>query len=146
MKTPNAPIVVGVDGSASSLDALRRAAALAQALDAPLRVVTIWDYPAILEGGYSMEGWSPEGNAQEILSDALLETFDGAPPAGLTSAIRQGSTTTTLLDESSRAQMLVLGSRGQGGFASLLLGSISANCAQHAHCPVLIVRGDMSNA
>lgn len=139
--TDQRPIVVGVDGSPSSLDALLRAATMSRLLDAPLRVVTTWDYPGMLDGGYAMEGWSPEHDAREINADALLVVFRGEVPNNLTSVIREGGASATLIDESSRAQMLILGSRGQGGFASLLLGSVSATCAQHAHCPVLIMHG-----
>lgn len=142
--TETTPIVVGVDGSPSSLDALRRGATLAQALNAPLRVVTTWDYPAILDGGYAMEGWSPEGNAREVLSDALAQAFHGSPPAGLTSEVREGPAASVLIDESSSAQMLIIGSRGHGGFVGLLLGSVSSVCSQHARCPVLIMHGGTS--
>ncbi len=134
------PVVVGIDGSDASLAALRQATTIAEALNAPLRVVTTWYIPKMLEGGFAMDGWSPEHDAQEILSDSLEKAFHGNPPPHLTSDVIEGPPARVLLDESSRAQMLVVGSRGHGGFAGLLVGSVSSACAQHARCPVLIVR------
>ncbi len=134
------PIVVGVDGSDSSLAALHQGVRLSKALDLPLRVVTSWSHPTTLEGGYAMNGWSPERDAREILSITLDKAFHGDPPANLTSAAVEGLPAHVLLEESKRAEMLVVGSRGHGGFVGMLMGSVSSACAQHAHCPVLIVR------
>lgn len=134
-------IIVGVDGSPSSRDALICAAEIAKAFGAPLRAVTTWEFPAMLEAGYLIEGWSPEGDAREILSATIDEAFRGDVPAALTQVTAEGSTAAVLIDESSRAQMLVVGSRGHGGFAGLLLGSVSSACATHARCPVLIMHG-----
>ncbi len=139
--TAVSPIVVGVDGSPSSRDALIRAATIAEALKAPLRVVTTWDFPSMLASGYDSERWSPEADAREILSDALVDAFPGDLPANLIRVVTQGKAAPALLEESWHAQMLVVGSRGHGGFAGLLLGSVSSALAQHAHCPVLVMHG-----
>ena len=139
-------ILVAVDGSDSSIEALRRAALIATAIDAPIEAVTTWEYPALLESYYPLEGWSPEEDARQILSTAVEKAFHGSPPMRLSTKTLHGPAARTLIDESQDAFMLVLGSRGHGGFAGLLLGSVSTTCAQHAHCPVLIMHGPASAA
>lgn len=130
-------VLVGVDGSASSIDALRYAARIAEAFEAPLTVVTTWNYPAFTSA-YVPDSWSPEKDAEEILDVSIEQAFADSPPR-LQRAVLAGPTAQTLIEASRRSSMLVLGSRGHGGFAGLLLGSVSAACAEHAHCPVLIV-------
>lgn len=137
--TANAPILVGVDGSDSSLDALRYAATLADALRLPIRAIMTWDYAALIDL-YSMPDRSPDKETAVLLDAAIKDVFGDDPPVGLTAAVIAGPAPSVLIDESRRAEMLVIGSRGRGGFAGLLLGSVSATCATHAHCPVLIVR------
>ena len=138
-------ILVGVDASASSVAALRKAAELAAALHAPIHAVTVWHAPATFDGTFAAEVWSPEAEAREVLDASISEAFPEGPPADLTSSIIPGPTASSLIDESRKAGMLVLGSRGRGGFRGLLLGSVSATCAQHAHCPVLIMHGHASS-
>lgn len=133
-----ARIIVGVDGSDSSLMALRRGAQIATALDAPLEAITTWEYPVTLDGYYPID-WSPEGDAEKTLADATAQAFQGSPPPGFTQTVIEGPTARVLIEQSAHASMLVLGSRGHGGFVGLLLGSVSATCAAHAHCPVLIM-------
>ena len=135
----NAPILVGIDGSDPSLDALRYAAKVSAALGAPLRAITTWDYPALADL-YPLAGWSPDQDAAMILETSIKAVFAGDPPADLSAAVVAGPAVPALIKESHGAEMLVLGSRGRGGFAGLLLGSVSSTCATHAHCPVLIVR------
>lgn len=136
-------IIVGVDGSPSSIAALKYAARLASALHAPLEAVTTWTYPPVTGAELVIE-WQPEQDAQQILDASVADAFGDAPPEGLTRTVLPGSPARTLIDASETSGMLVLGSRGRGGFAGLLLGSVSAACAQHAHCPVLIVRPEPS--
>jgi nucleotide-binding universal stress UspA family protein len=131
-------IVVGVDGSASSIDALRYAATLATALTSPLQVVTTWVAPAA--GSYYSRGeWPPEADAESQQKEAISAAFGESPPSDMTATVVPGPAARTLIDLSADARMLVLGSRGHGGFAGLLLGSVSATCAEHARCPVLVV-------
>ena len=132
------PILVGVDGSEPSIDALRRAATIAIALETPIEAVTTWEYP-MMNDGYYPDGWSPENDAELILEAAVGTAFPDGAPADLRRTILHGSTARVLIDYSETASMLVLGSRGRGGFAGLLLGSVSAACAAHAHCPVLVM-------
>ena len=131
-------IVVGVDGSSSSVAALRYAARMATALDAPLEAVITWSYPAFVDP-YLVAHWSPEEDAEEALAAAISRAFDDDPPEDLVRTVLAGPPAPSLIDLSKTSAMLVLGSRGHGGFVGMLLGSVSAACAQHAHCPVLIV-------
>ena len=137
--TANPAILVGVDGSDPSLDALRYAAKVSAAFGAPLRAITTWDYPT-LGDVYTSVGWSPEKDAAAILESSIDTVFAGDAPSDLTTAVLAGPAPSVLIKESRGAEMLVLGSRGRGGFAGLLLGSVSSTCSTHAHCPVLIVR------
>ena len=133
------PIVVGVDASPSSVAALRKSQELATALGAALEVVTVWHFPMTFDGTNAAEVWSPESEAQEVLAASIGTAFPDGRPKDLTETIIPGPTAGALIEKSKAAQMLVLGSRGRGGFVGLLLGSVSAVCAQHAHCPVLIM-------
>jgi nucleotide-binding universal stress UspA family protein len=141
-------IVVGVDGSRGSREALRWAARLAHTEQATIDVVGVWE-PT------STETWSgvpvddrPEPEVEKAVVEAVDETFGARRPTDLRVRIRSGHPVPVLLDESDRALLLVVGSRGHGGFAGLLLGSVSARVAELAHCPVLVVHeppdaGDM---
>jgi len=137
-------IVVGVDGSDSSVDALAYAAGLAGLMNTSLEAVTTWEYPSAAM--YETADWSPKRDAEELLEAALTSAFGAERPAGLTTTIRQGGAARVLIDESEHAEMLVLGSRGHGGFAGLVLGSVSAACTAHGKCPVLVVHGDQRAA
>lgn len=132
------PILVGVDGSEPSIGALRGAARIATALETPIEAVTTWEYPVMGDGYYPVDG-SPEEDAKAILDAAIATAFPDGAPADLRRTILHGSAARVLIKHSSAASMLVLGSRGHGGFAGLLLGSVSAACAAHAHCPVLVM-------
>ena len=139
-------IIAGVDGSEASLHALRWAAYLAGSMQVPLTAVIAWQPMALSPWG--AEGWAafppdwdPAANAQSALEHALATAFDSARPAGLRTAVIEGTPAAVLLDVSVDATMLVLGSRGHGGFAGLLLGSVSSACAEHAKVPVLVIHG-----
>ncbi|CAN5269037.1 universal stress protein [soil metagenome] len=134
-------IVVGVDGSPESLAALRQARVLAQTLGGGVEAVSVWEFPASALG-YLPAGWSPEDDAKTVLQDAVHAVFGETPPAWLAQTTVEGAAARSLIEESEKADLLIVGSRGHGGFAGLLLGSVSAACAAHAHCPVLIVRDD----
>lgn len=136
--TPQA-IIVGVDGSPSSIDALHMAVDFARATGAPIEAVTAWQFPVMYDGTFPTEVWSPEGEAKTILAAALDAAFPEGTPPDVTSSILAGPTAAALIAKSKHASMLVIGSRGRGGFRGLLLGSVSTACAQHAHCPVLIM-------
>lgn len=131
-------IVVGIDGSDESLEALRRALLIRGTSEAPVELVAAWQYPGFYSA-MTESDWSPEKDAEEILADAAKAVFEQTAPTWVTRTTRQGNPAEVLIHESEGADMLVLGSRGHGGFAGLLLGSVSMACAEHAHCPVLII-------
>jgi nucleotide-binding universal stress UspA family protein len=132
------PIVVGFDGSSPSDAALERGVVMARALSVPLRVIAVWQSPRTL-GGYPMSGWTPEEDLRLMIDTAVVETFGAAAPAWFSAQTIEGTPAQVLIRESRDAQMLVVGSRGHGGFAGLLLGSVSSACAEHATCPVLVM-------
>jgi len=134
------PILVGVDGSPTSIEALRTAARLGAALDLPIRAVTTWVVDPGFGGYVPVDTTGPEQMAQELLDRALAAAFDGQPPADLEAALVYGPAAPTLIDESENASLIVVGSRGLGGFRGMLLGSVSVACVHHAHCPVLVIR------
>lgn len=139
-----ARIVVGVDGSRQSYDALRWAAHFAQVFGARLDAVTAWEYPPALGWSVVPDDWDPAGDMRKVLQQAVADVFGDEPPPGLKMQVHEGGAAKVLIDASNGALMLVVGSRGHGGFAGLLLGSVSANVAEHAPCPVLIIHGDQA--
>lgn len=133
-------IVVGVDGSRESTVALQWAATMAPVLNGVIIAITAWHVESVI-GPYAASGYDPETDAQQVLSDALAAAFGKQIPDGLSSQCRRGQPAQILIELGKNAGMLVVGSRGHGGFAGLLLGSVSSACAEHAACPVLVVRG-----
>jgi nucleotide-binding universal stress UspA family protein len=129
-------IVVGVDGSSQAAAALGHAWQLAEATGAELVVVAAWTYPPVFTG-YT-DSIDPEADAWAVLDQALTGRFDGAVPEEISKKTVPGPAAAALIEESKDADLLVVGSRGHGGFSGLLLGSVSAQCAEHAHCPVLV--------
>jgi nucleotide-binding universal stress UspA family protein len=143
--TPGQPrIVVGVDGSAQSRTALRWAARLAADTGACLEAVIAWHFP--IPTGWAGAGvpmdFDPQQDMQKVLVETVDATFGPERPAGMQLSVLEGHPARVLLERSAGALMLVVGSRGHGGFAGLLLGSVSAHVAEHAGCPVLVVHGD----
>lgn len=138
------PVVVGVDGSPSSIDALRKAVELAEPLGSPVEAVIAWQFPPLYDASFAVEGWSPDADAREILARAIDIAFPAGRPRDLKQAVVAGPAAHALIGKSADAAMLVLGSRGRGGFTGLLLGSVSTACAQHAECPVLIMHAPRS--
>jgi nucleotide-binding universal stress UspA family protein len=113
-------------------------------IDAPIDAVSCWSYPTsygIGSYGGLPSDWNPEADARQLLADTVSSVLGQDGPPNLTQLVREGNAAQVLLDETKDAQLLVVGSRGHGGFAGLLLGSVSANCAEHAHCPVLVIHG-----
>jgi nucleotide-binding universal stress UspA family protein len=131
-------IVVGVDGSVSSKQALRWAARLAAADGSRIEAVTAWDYPPSFNAPVDVD-WRPDLDEDTILTETLDEVFGDHRPEGLEPVVAHGPARTVLIEASRGASLLVVGSRGHGGFAGLLLGSVSSACSEHAHCPVLVL-------
>jgi nucleotide-binding universal stress UspA family protein len=135
-------IVVGVDGSRHSQNALLWAVHFATIFSARLDVVGAWEYPQSFGWAAIAPEWDPAKDTEKVLEDTVRAVTGDRPPAGMQLLVREGGAAKVLLDASAGATILVVGSRGHGGFAGLLLGSVSANVAEHAPCPVFIVHGD----
>jgi nucleotide-binding universal stress UspA family protein len=145
-------IVVGVDHSAGAKAALRFALEEARLRQATLRVVHAWQFGYI--GATGLEGALPAGGgkledfrrgAEAALEETLRDVGADTDGAAIERRVDQGTAAPVLVEESRGADLLVVGSRGHGGFAQLLLGSVSQQCAQHAFCPVVIIRGTEKN-
>ena len=143
-RTATGEVVVGLDGSPQSRQALRWAAQLARTFGAPISVVTAWDYPTVYGLASPLASWNPEDDMRHVQDEEIAAVFGDDPPRDLHRVLRPGSTAHVLLEASEGALVLVVGSRGHGGFVGLLLGSVSAAVAEHASCPVLIVHGDQA--
>jgi nucleotide-binding universal stress UspA family protein len=140
-------IVVGIDQSAGAKEALRFAIEEARLRHATLRAVHAWQFGYV--GATGIEGYLPvvggeldelRRSAATVLDEALQEVGVDAGEVEIERRVDQGPAAAVLVEKSRGADLLVVGSRGYGGFASLLLGSVSQQCAHHAECPVVIVR------
>jgi len=138
-----ATIVAGVDGSDAAQEALRVAVQEARLRGARLRVVTAWQMPTMAYGAVVFSPDIDPADFQDSAGAALAEALAalGGQAAGveIERVMRMGQPAQVLIEEARGAAMLVVGSRGHGGFAGLLLGSVSHQCAMHAACPVVIV-------
>jgi len=136
-------IVVGVDGSPSSKAAL--AWAVRQA-ERTVEAVTAWRYPAVLATPFGPAEVLPETDfaevAEHVLSQAVSEAVDPSGSVKVSSMVREGNPAQVLLEAAQGADLLVVGSRGHGGFTEALLGSVSQHCVHHAKCPIVIIRED----
>ena len=135
-------ILVGIDGSPSSLDALRWAVHLAGLNGATVTVLTTWEWP----GSY---GWAPpvpseydpERDATTMVEESLAPVRDKHPDVEIRTEVVEGHPAPSLVRASEDADLLVVGSRGHGEFTGMLIGSVSEHCVANAHCPVLVMRG-----
>ncbi len=144
-------IVVGVDGSATSLAALRWVAGAAERFGAGVDVIRAFHYPPPMtewEAVPSNYGYLPQLPAEDVverafhdqLVDLAAEAFGAAPAVPVQVRVLRGAATDVLADASDGATLLVVGRRGHSGLAELLrLGSTATSCVEHAHCPVVVV-------
>jgi nucleotide-binding universal stress UspA family protein len=147
-------IVVGIDGSPGGLKALHWALAEARIRKCPLLIVHAWSLPLIdaLPDPWAI-GLQPLGSSEDVLHDhveiAARQVLDDAvdkaravePDLEIIGELAEDRPAAALLSAARDAGLLVVGSRGRGGFAGLLLGSVSAQCVHHAPCPVVVVPG-----
>jgi nucleotide-binding universal stress UspA family protein len=135
-------IVVGIDGSDSSKSALTWAAQQSKLTGQPLQVIITWEMPTTYGWAAPLpEGFDLEGDAREAASAEVAEVLGAeAATLDLTVDVIEGHPATVLLHESEDAALLVVGSRGHGAFAGMLLGSVGQHLAGHAACPVVIMR------
>jgi nucleotide-binding universal stress UspA family protein len=133
------PIVVGVDGSPCSQQALRWALNEARVHDMGLVVIHAIDMSMGASSPYLGDAWQALREAgEQMLDDAEAEAKD----SGIAVERRLDTTRAAhaLVEASHDAALLVVGSRGRGGLAGMLLGSVSTACVHHAHCPVVVIR------
>ncbi|WP_344979454.1 universal stress protein [Streptosporangium fragile] len=138
-----APVVVGVDGSASSFQAVAWAAEEAALRGAPLRVVHAalrWAYDVPLVPQPAHWGADAEASVRELLRQATERAHAAAPGLEVTTEVVDGAAAGALAAAAGTAQLAVVGSRGRGGFTGLLLGSVGRDLAAEAPCPVVVVR------
>ncbi|MGC9671202.1 universal stress protein [Planosporangium sp. 12N6] len=133
--TPETPIVVGVDDSPSASHALDWAAAEAGRRHLPLRLVHVVEWQP-----YGPCPPEPPADTGQTVARARDRVLAAAPDLTVTTSTCQGDAAGALVAESVRAAMVVVGSRGLGGFRGLLVGSVSIQTAAHARCPVVVVR------
>lgn len=145
MDNPEAKIVVGVDGSDSSVQALRFAARLAPALDARIHAVACWDFPQMYAGYVPPDFDAFEAAAARTMTEALGKAFGPDAPVSVTQELVRGPAPAKLIEAGADAALLVVGRRGHGGLMGMHLGSVSSACVSHAACPVLVVHTDGSH-
>jgi nucleotide-binding universal stress UspA family protein len=155
-KLTRAPaVVVGVDGSPGARAALRWALREARLRNSSVRAVHAWTFGYI--GGYPYWGPGPSiasctgvdlndlhRAAEGLLDRALADVEDEAEGIEIERQVTQGPAADVLIQAASPYDLLVVGSRGHGGFTGLMLGSVSQQCIHHAHCPVVVVHSSVA--
>lgn len=139
--------VVGVDGSAESLEALRWAVAEARVHGGgDVRAVQVWSMPyrglatSTAPAPYGLPDRTTAEEATRLQLASTLEALGDTSPVVVHAELREGQPAAVLVELAREADLVVVGSRGRGGFAALLLGSVSAHVARHARCSVVVVR------
>ncbi|MEV4411899.1 universal stress protein [Catellatospora sp. NPDC049609] len=140
------PVVVGADGSESSLAAVRLATREAAWRHLPLRIVHAFIWPLMHVGmGPSEAGPGGGGlrhDAEQALAEAAAAAKKTDPAVSVLTDLITGAPSPVLLRAARDAELLVIGDRGLGGFTGLLVGSVAVQCTAHGHTPVLVVRGE----
>jgi len=135
-----APVLVGVDGSEGSKQALRSAADYAQLAGVPLQALIVWDNPTLAGKPRASDDVEFENQAETTLDETIASVLGDSVP--VIRLVQHGYPAEIIVAASRHAQLVVLGSHGQGGWTASLLGSVSQQCTHHAHCPVLLMRSD----
>ena len=132
-----APVVVGVDGSDASHVALAWAAEYARRFELPLEAVIAWDFGPYY--GYPVPDFDEE--LRTWATDSIAESIRTVlgEDAQVTQRVVRGQSAPVLLEAAKDASLLVVGTRGRGAFAGMLLGSVSQHCVSHAACPVVVI-------
>ena len=140
-----APVVIGYDGSDFSAEALRKGLWLASKLEAPVRIVRAWT----ISNAPRPKTWEPgfvppvEDYAEAVLDELKKATAAAVaeyPQVEVGYDVPHGAAGRELLRASQAARVIVVGTRGLGGFSGLLLGSVTGQLVEHAHCDVLVSR------
>jgi nucleotide-binding universal stress UspA family protein len=158
-------VAVAIDASEGSSKALAWAAAEARLRGAVLRVIHAWTLPrlsradyleASTEEGSGLSAWDEEaydeyraqvmsmaddepGEAEDVVASQIAAVLGPSPDIPLERYVKEGRAAQVILEAAEDADLLVVGSRGRGGFTGLLLGSVSSQVTHHAHCPVTVV-------
>ncbi|MGO9196179.1 MAG: universal stress protein [Acidimicrobiales bacterium] len=139
----NGRVVVGIDNSAGGRDALRHAAEVARWRHWTLHIVHTWhiSYPLAPYGNdLGVVDKAVAEAAEATVADIVKDVLGEEHGLDVRVTVAEGPAARILVAASEGADLLVVGSRGRGGFSSLALGSVGQSCVHHAHCPVLIVR------
>ena len=138
--------MVGVDGSPSSREALRWAVRQAALTGSIVDAVIAWHDPASY-GGYAwlIADTCDADLAGKTLSEAVDSTITAGGGVTVRQCVMEGNPARVLLDAAQGADLLVVGSRGHGGFAGMLLGSVSEHRVRHSPCPVVVMRGQRNS-
>ena len=136
-------IVVGVDGSQSSLAALRWAVRQAGLTGAPLEIVSAWEWPASYLGWEAPDppDYDPADEAQRQLDKAVSAVLTPGDAIEVRRSVIEGHPAPVLEALSRTADLVVVGSHGHRELAGMLLGSVSEHLITHCHCPVVVIRG-----
>lgn len=137
-------IVVGVDGSQSSISALAWAARQARLTGAVVEAVTAWQYPNAYGDPMPVMGVDFAELATKTVRDAIAEVTTGTGAGPIRYKVIEGNAARVLIDESAGADLLVVGSRGHGGFVEALLGSTGQHAVHYARCPVVVIRDSVA--
>jgi nucleotide-binding universal stress UspA family protein len=137
-------IVVGVDGSAPSVAALRWAVREAELTNGTIDAVIAWEFPVVASGF----GWAPnrafdDTDCTELAAKSLnaaIGDVNPPPSVAVNQVVMEGNAAQVLLCAAKNADLLVVGNRGHGAFVDALIGSVSVRCLHHASCPVVVVR------
>ncbi len=142
--TPSEPvrrIVVGIDGSPTSVAALEWAVHQAELTGSALEAVTTWEWPTNYGWAFPFPSdYDPAVDAEKMLAGVVEPFRSGHPDLPIRSRVIEGHPAPVLVEASRGADLLVVGSRGHGEFAGMLIGSVSEHCVTNAHCPVLVLR------
>lgn len=133
-------IVVGVDGSSSSRAALAWAVGQARLTGAVVEAVIAWEFPATYGYPVLVADVNWEELAARAVTDAIAEVSGTGGQVEIRPKVVEGNAPQVLLEASAGAELLVVGSRGHGGFVEALLGSVGQHCVHHATCPVVVIR------
>ena len=133
-------IVVGIDGSLESARALEWAITQARRSGAILEIVTVWMFPMAVGYAFTTTVNEVRDRARSLVDEAIRHVRDVAPDVVVRGEITEQSPGPALVKASKGADLLVVGSRGMGGFEELLVGSVARYCARHASCSVVLAR------
>ncbi len=137
-------IVVGVDGSHASVAALRWALDEARLRGLPVTAIYAFDYPEISTTSQALHLMGTDFAAYRAAGEKILaaafDELDANSSMDVERVVTEGPAAAVLIEAAESDDLLVVGSRGHGGFTGLLLGSVSDQCSRHARCPVVVVR------